>query len=127
MQLPHGLSLDWAGEYESKQRAEARLAVIMPVTILLIFLILYSMFKSLKWASLILVNVALAPLGGLLALLVTHTNFSVSSGRRFPGAVWRLGADRRHHAGVHQSVARARLHRSRTPRSRAPCCGCGPS
>ncbi len=80
VQLPQGYHLDWAGEYKSKQRADARLAVITPVTILVIFLILYSMFKSLKWASLIMVNVLLARVGGLLALLVTHTNFSVSAG-----------------------------------------------
>jgi cobalt-zinc-cadmium resistance protein CzcA len=53
------------------------------LTILLIFIILYSMFRSLKWATLILVNVMLARIGGLLALLVTHTNFSVSSGVGF--------------------------------------------
>ena len=55
----------------------------MPLTILLIFLILYTMFHSFKWGILILVNVMLARIGGLLALLVTHTNFSVSSGVGF--------------------------------------------
>ncbi len=55
----------------------------MPLTILLIFIILYTMFRSFKWAMLILVNVMLARIGGLLALLVTHTNFSVSSGVGF--------------------------------------------
>jgi cobalt-zinc-cadmium resistance protein CzcA len=79
VQLPTGYHTVWAGEYESKQRADKRLAIIVPLTILLIFVILYMMFKSFKWASLILVNVALAPVGGLLALLVTHTNISVSS------------------------------------------------
>jgi heavy metal efflux system protein len=78
--LPQGYHLDWAGEYKSKQRADARLAVITPVTILVIFLILYTMFRSLKWATLIMVNVLLARVGGLLALLVTGTNFSVSAG-----------------------------------------------
>jgi len=57
--------------------------VIVPLTILLIFIILYSMFRSFKWAILILVNVMLARIGGLLALLITHTNFSVSSGVGF--------------------------------------------
>jgi heavy metal efflux system protein len=80
VQLPQGYHLDWAGEYKSKQRADARLAVITPITILVIFLILYSMFRSLKWATLIMVNVLLARVGGLLALLVTGTNFSVSAG-----------------------------------------------
>jgi cobalt-zinc-cadmium resistance protein CzcA len=78
--LDRGYTIDWEGEYESQKRAQGRLAIIVPLTILLIFLILYSMFRSLKWASLILVNVGLAPIGGTLALLVAHTNFSVSSG-----------------------------------------------
>jgi cobalt-zinc-cadmium resistance protein CzcA len=83
VQLPRGYHIDWEGEYESEKRAEARLLFIVPLTILLIFVILYSMFRSFKWATLILVNVMLARIGGLLALLVTHTNFSVSSGVGF--------------------------------------------
>ncbi|SEF78443.1 cobalt-zinc-cadmium resistance protein CzcA [Bryocella elongata] len=79
VQLPTGYHITWAGEYESKQRADKRLAIIVPLTILLIFIILYMMFKSFKWASLILMNVLMARVGGLLALLVTHTNISVSS------------------------------------------------
>jgi len=77
--LPTGYHIEWAGEYQSKQRADKRLALVVPLTVLLIAIILYMMFKSLKWASLIMVNVALAPVGGSLALLVTHTNISVSS------------------------------------------------
>jgi cobalt-zinc-cadmium resistance protein CzcA len=77
--LPKGYHYEWAGEYESKQRADKRLALIVPLTVLLIALILFTMFKSFKWAALIMVNVALAPVGGSLALLVTHTNISVSS------------------------------------------------
>jgi cobalt-zinc-cadmium resistance protein CzcA len=77
--LPKGYHFVWAGEYESKQRADKRLAMIVPLTILLIYIILYMMFQSFKWATLILVNIALAPVGGSLALLVTHTNISVSS------------------------------------------------
>jgi cobalt-zinc-cadmium resistance protein CzcA len=83
VQLPRGYHIDWQGEYESQKRAEARLMVIVPLTILLIFLILYSMFRSFKWALLVLVNVAVAPIGGILALLVTGTHFSVSSGVGF--------------------------------------------
>jgi cobalt-zinc-cadmium resistance protein CzcA len=81
--LPPGYRIDWAGEYESQQRSEKRLLIVLPITILLIFIILYTMFDSLKWALLILTNVAMARVGGLLALLVTHTNFSVSSGVGF--------------------------------------------
>jgi cobalt-zinc-cadmium resistance protein CzcA len=81
--LPRGYHIDWEGEYESQKRAEARLDIVVPLTIFLIFIILYSMFRSFKWALLILLNVMLARIGGLLALLVTHTNFSVSSGVGF--------------------------------------------
>jgi cobalt-zinc-cadmium resistance protein CzcA len=83
IQLPRGYHIDWEGEYESEKRAAARLRLIVPLTILLIFIILYSMFRSFKWASLILVNVLVAPIGGTLALLITGTNFSVSSGVGF--------------------------------------------
>jgi cobalt-zinc-cadmium resistance protein CzcA len=83
VQLPRGFHINWEGEYESQKHAEERLLIIVPLTILLIFLILYTMFRSFKWAILILVNVMLARIGGLLALVVTHTNFSVSSGVGF--------------------------------------------
>ena len=83
IQLPRGYHIDWEGEYESQKRAQARLFVIVPLTVLLIFVILYTMFRSLKWALLIMVNVLVAPIGGLLALLLTGTNFSVSSGVGF--------------------------------------------
>ena len=56
---------------------------MFPITILIIFIILYTMFKSFKWALLIMANVAIAPIGGLLALWFTGTNFSVSSGVGF--------------------------------------------
>jgi cobalt-zinc-cadmium resistance protein CzcA len=83
VQLPRGYHLEWSGEYDSEKRAESRLTLIVPLTIFLIFIILYTMFRSFKWALLILANVAMAPIGGLLALLVTHTYFSVSSGVGF--------------------------------------------
>jgi cobalt-zinc-cadmium resistance protein CzcA len=83
VQLPRGYHIDWEGEYESQKRAQARLFLIVPLTILLIFLILYTMFRSFKWALLILANVALAAIGGSFALLVSGTNFSVSSGVGF--------------------------------------------
>ncbi|HEV2421370.1 MAG TPA: CusA/CzcA family heavy metal efflux RND transporter [Candidatus Acidoferrales bacterium] len=83
VKLPTGYTLDWAGEYESQQRSQRRLMIILPATLLAIFIILYIMFNSVKWALLIITNVAMAPLGGLLALLVTGTNLSVSSGVGF--------------------------------------------
>jgi len=83
VKLPQGYTIDWAGEYESQKRSQRRLMIVLPVTIVAIFVILYAMFTSVKWSLLILTNVAMAPLGGLLALLVTHTNLSVSSGVGF--------------------------------------------
>jgi len=83
VKLPTGYTLDWAGEYESAKRSQRRLLIVLPLAILLIYILIYSMFKSSKWALLILTNIAMAPIGGLLALLVTHTNFSVSSGVGF--------------------------------------------
>ena len=83
VKLPPGYTVDWEGEYASQKRANARLAIVLPITILIIFFILYAMFKSMKWASLIMVNIAIAPIGGLLALWLTGTNFSVSSGVGF--------------------------------------------
>ena len=83
VKLPTGYHLDWAGEYESQKRSSKRLMFVLPITLFLIFIILYTMFQTSKWALLILANVAMAPLGGLLALLVTGTHFSVSSGVGF--------------------------------------------
>lgn len=81
--LDEGYHLDWTGEYESQQRANRRLAVIVPITLLLMSFILYSAFDSWKWVGLILAVVALSPLGGFLSLLLTGTHFSVSSGLGF--------------------------------------------
>ena len=83
VKLPNGYHIDWEGEYQSKKRADERLLIVLPITIAIIFMILYTMFRSFKWALLILANVAMARIGGLLALLITGTNFSVSSGVGF--------------------------------------------
>ena len=83
VKLPTGYHLKWEGEYASQKRANARLLIVLPITIFIIFVILYTMFKSFKWSMLIMANVAIAPIGGVLALLATGTNFSVSSGVGF--------------------------------------------
>jgi cobalt-zinc-cadmium resistance protein CzcA len=83
VKLPEGYHIDWAGEYESQKRSQRRLLLVLPLTILVICMILYTMFKSFKWVVLILCNVAMAPIGGLLALWLTGTHFSVSSGVGF--------------------------------------------
>ena len=83
VKLPPGYKIDWAGEYASQQRSSRRLMLVLPITLVVIFVILYMMFKSGKWALLILLTVSMAPIGGLVALLLSHTNFSVSTGVGF--------------------------------------------
>ncbi len=83
VRLPTGYRIDWAGEYASQQRSQRRLMIVVPVTVLIILVILYTMFNSFKWAQLMLANIVMAPLGGLLALWMTGTHFSVSSGVGF--------------------------------------------
>jgi cobalt-zinc-cadmium resistance protein CzcA len=83
VKLPQGYSIDWADEYASQQRSSRRLMIVLPVTVLLIYIILYTMFHSFKWATMMLANMAMAPLGGLLALYLTGTHMSVSSGVGF--------------------------------------------
>jgi heavy metal efflux system protein len=83
VKLPVGYTIDWAGEYESQKRSQRRLMMVLPITLVAIFVILYTMFTNAKWALLILLNVMMAPVGGLVALLLTHTNLSVSSGVGF--------------------------------------------
>ena len=79
VKLGAGYHTEWAGEYESQKRADKRMALVIPITVLAIFLILYTMFRSFKWALLILVSVLMASIGGPFALFITGTNFSVSS------------------------------------------------
>jgi heavy metal efflux system protein len=83
VKLPTGYHTEWAGEYQSQKRSSKRLSIVLPITLLVIFMILYTMFNSFKWAALLFVNVAMAPLGGLLALWITGTHMSVSSGVGF--------------------------------------------
>ncbi len=83
VQLPRGYHINWEGEYESQKRSEARLLIIVPLTVFFIFMIIYGAFGSAKWACLHLVNVGVARVGGLMALYITGTHFSVSSGVGF--------------------------------------------
>jgi len=83
VKLPPGYHTEWAGEYESQKRADKRLALVVPITLVGIFLILYIMFHSFKWALLVVASVFMSSIGGPLALFLTHTNFSVSSGVGF--------------------------------------------
>ena len=113
VKLPVGYTIDWAGEYESAKRSQKRLMIVVPITLMVICMILYTMFASIKWVLLILANVAMAPLGGLAGAAVDRYAFQRVFGGRLSGTVRRIGADGRHHARIHQSVAGARADRDR--------------
>lgn len=77
--VPTGTIITWGGEFENQQRAMARLLLIVPVSILLIFVLLFNAFGSVKSATLILCNVPFAIIGGIVALFLTHISLSVSA------------------------------------------------
>jgi heavy metal efflux system protein len=79
VRLPAGYFTIWGGEFENQQRAMARLAIIVPISVLLIFVILFNAFGSAKHAALILMNVPFALVGGVLALYLTGIHLSVSA------------------------------------------------
>jgi cobalt-zinc-cadmium resistance protein CzcA len=79
IKLPAGYYITWGGEFENQQRAMKRLALIVPVSVLLIFAILFNAFGSAKHAMLILMNVPFALIGGIFALQLTGINLSVSA------------------------------------------------
>jgi len=83
VQLKKGYSMVWQGDFENQQRASKRLAQVVPISLLLIFLLLFVMFGNLKDAGLVFLNVPTAVVGGILALLITGTNFSISAGIGF--------------------------------------------
>lgn len=77
LQLPKGYRIVWGGQFENQQRAMTRLAVVVPVVLLLIFILLFASFNSLKNAALIMMNVPFALIGGILALLISRQTLSV--------------------------------------------------
>jgi cobalt-zinc-cadmium resistance protein CzcA len=79
VQLPRGWRVTWSGEFENQERAMKRLAVVVPISVFLIFLLLFNAFRSVKSALLILINVPLGLIGGVLALFVTGIPLSVSA------------------------------------------------
>ena len=83
VKLKRGYSLAWQGDFENQQRATKRLAQVVPISLLLIFLLLFTMFGNLKDAGLVFLNVPFAIVGGIAALLITGTNFSISAGIGF--------------------------------------------
>ena len=81
--LPKGQSISWCGDFENQQRAQKRLAQVVPITVLLVFLILFGLFGNIGDAGLLLLNIPFGIVGGTLALLITHVNFSISAGIGF--------------------------------------------
>ena len=77
--LPTGYFITWGGEFENQERAMKRLAIIVPISVLVIFLVLFDAFNSARNAALILLNVPFALIGGIVALFVTGIHLSVSA------------------------------------------------
>jgi len=106
--LPEGYHLEWAGEYQSLKEEQRRLAVIIPISLVIILGLLFTAFNSLRDALLVLLMLPFAATGGVLSLLVTHTPFSISAAVGFAsvigvctlGGVVMVSGIRRQEAGV---------------------------
>lgn len=83
VKLPAGYSIGWTGEFENQVRASNRLAQVVPISLLMIFVLLFIMFGNAKDAGYVLINVPFALIGGILALHVTGINFGISAGVGF--------------------------------------------
>jgi cobalt-zinc-cadmium resistance protein CzcA len=83
IKVPKGYKMEWVGEFENQVRATNRLKQAVPISLLLIFIILFITFGNIKDSLIILLNVPFALIGGIFALLITHTNFSISAGIGF--------------------------------------------
>lgn len=77
IKLPSGCTIVWGGQFENQQRAMARLAIVVPIVLFLIFILLFFTFNSVKNAALIMLNVPFATIGGVVALFITHQAMSV--------------------------------------------------
>ncbi|MCD0489223.1 CusA/CzcA family heavy metal efflux RND transporter [Pedobacter sp. MC2016-14] len=83
IKLPEAYKLEWAGDFENQQRATSQLSTAVPISLLLIFFILFVLFGNIKDSLLVLNNVPFAMVGGVLAILVTGINFNISAGIGF--------------------------------------------
>jgi cobalt-zinc-cadmium resistance protein CzcA len=83
VKLKRGYRMEWQGDFVNQQRAQKRLAQVVPISLALIFLLLFVMFGNFKDASLVFLNVPFAIVGGIIALMITGTNFSISAGIGF--------------------------------------------
>ncbi|ULQ56500.1 CusA/CzcA family heavy metal efflux RND transporter [Flavihumibacter rivuli] len=80
VKLPKGYSIEWTGEFENQVRASKRLAQVVPISLIAIFILLFITFGNAKDAGLVLLNVPFALIGGILALHITGINFGISAG-----------------------------------------------
>jgi len=83
VKLKRGYRMEWQGDFVNQQRAQKRLAQVVPISLALIFLLLFVMFGNFKDAGLVFLNVPFAIVGGIIALMITGTNFSISAGIGF--------------------------------------------
>lgn len=83
IKLPDGYTIGWAGEFENQVRASTRLGQMVPISLILIFVLLFIMFGNAKDAGYVLINVPFALIGGILALHITGMNFGISAGVGF--------------------------------------------
>ena len=81
--LPKGYTIQFSGEYESEIRAMTKFSIVVPISLMIIFIILLVLFRKIKDVFLVLLNVPFAIVGGILALLITGTNFNISAGIGF--------------------------------------------
>ncbi|MGD0583847.1 MAG: CusA/CzcA family heavy metal efflux RND transporter [Bacteroidales bacterium] len=83
IKLPKGYNTEWSGDFESEIRAMTRLSIVVPISLIIIFVILLVLFRKIKDVLLVLMNVPFAIVGGILALLISGTNFNISAGIGF--------------------------------------------
>ena len=83
VKFKRGYHIAWQGDFENQQRAEKKLQLVVPISLLLIFILLFTLFGNFKDSLLVFINVPFALVGGILALLITDTNFSISAGIGF--------------------------------------------
>jgi heavy metal efflux system protein len=83
IKLPKGYSIKWSGEYESEIRAMTKLSIVVPLSLVIIFIILLILFRKIKDVLLVLMNIPFALVGGILALLISGTHFNIAAGIGF--------------------------------------------
>src|SRR5208283_577287 len=83
IELPRGYSINWAGTFNQMKEAQVKLAIIIPLTLLAIFLLLYVTFNNAVDSTIVILNVPFAAIGGIAALYVAHENLSISAGIGF--------------------------------------------